>query len=424
MRVTYSARQIPLGRPVQLVGLAPGVLSSSPLARGLEHEAEVLSQLDHPNIVRLYDLKRDDSKLWLVLEDVDGPRLDELVSKDLSWQAVAAIGLDLARALTHAHSVGQTHGHLSTQSVQFTRGGRTKLSGFGQKPRPQDDEVEALEPHSRGGLSPEGSIGQSVGPLSDLFAWGALMYELLTKIPPFGSPDDSHYAARVRNDRQKALLLLRPDLPAALDHLVNQCLEKLPAARPGHARALAEQLESLVGSATLPLVRGELARLGFGPADELEAESLPGTAGQQGRPSRPPPQALIRFGIPIAAALLGACIALGALVLAEKREEQTEGVVPVRRDLPPEDALLLRVVATPWAHVLVDGEHLETTPFAQPLALTPGKHLVRLEHPNAAPEERIVEGRAGQAVLLNVQMHVERPLTLDAPREMPEENSP
>jgi serine/threonine-protein kinase len=132
----------------------------------------------------------------------------------------------------------------------------------------------------------------------------------------------------------------------------------------------------------------------------------------------------VRFGIPAAAAVLGAAVALGAVVFADRRDEQAERTAQVERDLPPEEALLLRVVATPWAHVLVDGEHLETTPFARPLALTPGKHLVRLEHPNAAPEERIVEGRAGQAVLLNVQMHVERPLTLDAPREIPEENSP
>lgn len=422
VRVTYLARQSPLGRSVQLVGLAPGVLSSSPLARALVHEAEVLARLDHPNIVRLYDLKQDDAGLWLILEDVDGPPLADLIPDKLAWQAVAAIGLDLARALVHAHSVGETHGHLSAHCVQFTKNGRTKLSGFGARPRPDDDQVEALEPQSPGGLSPEGSIGQPVGPLSDLFAWGSLMYELLTTQPPFGVPDDSHYAARVRNDRQKALVLVRPDLPAMLDHLVNQCLEKLPAARPAHAQTLAEQLESLIGSSTLPIIRSELGRLGW---RDTEAGELPET-GQApgGRGSTPPPRGLIRFGLPLAAALVGAALAIGGMFAFQKGDEAGKKTTTVATDLPTQDALLLRVVASPWAHVVVDGTHRETTPFATPISLTPGKHVVRLEHPHAAPEERVVEGRAGQTVLLDIQMHVERPLPPDIPDQAPEETTP
>jgi serine/threonine protein kinase len=409
---------------VKLLGLAPGVLSSSPLARALAHEGEVLSKLDHPNILRLFDLKRDDSELWLVLEEVDGPLLSELPYGELSWQGAAAIGLDIARALVHAHSVGEIHGHLNADAVQFTAEGRTKLSAFGQGQGPKDEQVEALEPHRTGGLSPEGSIGQTVGPLSDLFAWGALMYELLTQTPPFGSPDDSHYASRVRNDRPKALLLKRPDLPAALDHLINQCLEKLPSARPVNAEVLTEQLEALIGSATLPLIRAELIRLGKGPpgASPEDASYIPAPLLAQGGKAKP--QLFTRLVVPIATGVLGALLALTVFSLIERRSEQQKAALPVERQLPAEEALLLRVVASPWAHVLVDGKHRETTPFATPIPLTPGKHVVRLEHPSAAPEERIVEGRAGQAVLLNVQMHVEKPLSLELPAQAAEETSP
>src|SRR5690606_5238937 len=124
----------------------------------------VLAKLDHPNIQRLIDLRQDDSQLWLVLEEVDGPPLAELAKKALSLQAVAAIGLDLARALVHVHTAGETHGQLHAGAVQLTKSGRTKLLGFGRNLAPQSDQVEVLEPRTEGGLSPEGTIGQGVGP--------------------------------------------------------------------------------------------------------------------------------------------------------------------------------------------------------------------------------------------------------------------
>lgn len=407
---------------MQLVGLAPGVLTSSPLARTLEHEAEVLAKLDHPNILRLFDLKHDNEHLWLVFEEVDGPHLSELLGLDLSWQAIAAIGLDLTRALLHAHQAGETHGQLHVGSIQLTKSGRTKLSGFGQRPRPDGDEVEALEPQTRGGLSPEASIGQTVGPLSDLFAWGSLLYELLTGQPPFGDPNDTSYAARVRNDRPRPLLLLRPDLPGGLEHIIGRCLEKLPSERPAHAAEVAEALETLIGGATLPILRTELTRLGYSVsgADEGRAAVPVGP-----RERSQFAGALRVYWMPVSAAIIGAAVA-GTIVYSATRTKKTkpQDLLTEASSLPTDEALLLRVVASPWAHVLVDGKHRETTPFAQPIQLEPGKHVVRLEHPHAPAEERVVEGTPGQAVLLNVQMHVERPLELNAPETPLEENSP
>jgi hypothetical protein len=421
VRIVYDARQMPLGRPVELVGLSPGVLLTSPLARALLREAEVLAQLDHPNVQRLIDLRQDDSQLWLVLEQVDGPSLAELAKKELSLQAVAAIGLDLARALVHVHTAGETHGQLHLGAVQLTKSGRTKLSGFGRNLAPQSDQVEALQPRTEGGLSPEGSIGQAVGPLSDLFAWGALMYELLCEEPPFGDPNDTRYSSRVRNDRPTPLLLKRPDIPSSLEHIISRCLEKLPAERPAHAAEIAEILETVVGGSTVPILRAELLRLGYHVMGHEEGSpSLP--LAQKSHLEAIP--TLRHYALPALFGLCGALVAGTLVYTAMKAPAVRDEKVKVARDLLAEEALLLRVVASPWAHVIVDGKHRETTPFAEPIALPPGKHVVRLEHPHAATEERVVEGRAGQAVLLNVQMHVERPLNFDAPIEEPEETSP
>jgi serine/threonine-protein kinase len=78
--------------------------------------------------------------------------------------------------------------------------------------------------------------------------------------------------------------------------------------------------------------------------------------------------------------------------------------VAVQQNLPPSAYGALRVVAEPWAHVYVDGKLMETTPFANPILLTPGVHHLRLEHPSAPPERREVELAAGQSLLLEVSM--------------------
>jgi hypothetical protein len=241
-------------------------------------------------------------------------------------------------------------------------------------------------------------------------------------IAAFGDPNDTSYAARVRNDRPKPLLLLRPDLPSGLEHIIGRCLEKLPSERPAHAAEIAEALETLIGGATMPILRNELSRLGFSVigADEGRA-----AVASSSRERSPLSGALRLYGLSIGAAIASAALAgtvvyAGTRVKTKKPEEHTLEA----NSLPTDEALLLRVVASPWAHVLVDGQHRETTPFAQPIQLTPGKHIVRLEHPFAAAEERVVEGTPGQAVLLNVQMHVERPLELNAPETPVEENSP
>ncbi len=420
VRVIYAARQEPLGRPVQLVTLAPGVLSSSPRARALEYEAKVLAKLDHSNILRLYDLKRDGSQLWLVIEDVDGPQLRELISKKMSWQCAAAIGLDLARALSHAHHAGETHGKLRAASVQLKSTGQTKLSGFGELMPLEQDQAEALEPDRSGGLSPEGSVGQAVGPLSDLFSWGALLYEMLTTVQPFGDPLDTHYPARVRNEQARPLLSLHRELPPPLERLINQCLDKHPSERPSSAQAIVQELEKLIGSTTAPLVLTELQKL------QLTAVT------HHSKAAPPPLEVSPRRGSPrgkyvallVAAAFVGGALLSGGLIKLRTASPSPSSPSQKTRDLPLEQSLLLRAVASPWAHVLVDGLHRETTPFARPIALSPGPHLVRFEHPHAPPEERSIDGQAGQALLLNVQMHVKRPLVLEVPGEISEEESP
>ncbi len=417
-RVLYRARQVQLDRPVLLIGLAPGVLSSSPLSKRLEAEAQVLAELDHPNVLRLFDFVRTEEDFWLVLEEVDGPVLSELIGKEIPWQAVAATGLDLCRALTHAHRLGHHHGSLTAHVVQYSNKGRTKLSGFGRNVVSESDQVELLDTESRGGLSPETSIGQAHSPLSDLFALGALLYEMASDRPPFGSIDAIDYPKRVRNETPEPLVKVAPHLPHALTSLIEQMLEKLPANRPAHAAAVAEQLEGLIGGTTLPLIATALLDLGF---NHVEAPMVPVPLGTPYRPR----SGIFRRNAGLVASILlgltGLGVGISAFVHHQARDASSS---PVSAVAPQDTAMHLRVVASPWAHVYVDGKKRETTPFAHPIDLPPGAHVVRLQHPNAPSEERTITGQEGQVVLLNVQMHVKVELPSSLPVGEVKESTP
>lgn len=417
-RVFYGARQLNIGRSVLLVGLAPGVLPSSPVCRQLEAEGRVLAQLDHPTILRLYDLISDGGHIFLILENVDGPTLSELVTKKLSWQAIAAIGLDLCRALNHAHRLGHYHGSLTPQAVQFSKSACTKLSGFGRNVTHEPAQLEVLDTEVRGGISPETSIGQALTPLSDIFALGALLHELASGHPPFGEMIAIDYPTRVRNEAHPSLIQTAPHLPHALSNIIEQMLEKMPARRPASAAAIAEQLEAMIGGATLSIINQELLRLGYNTtlAPEPTARFVPIQ-----KPSR---RTLSNQWIALIVGLVISLLCLALVIHSRSAQEQAPVPYETKPIIEQEAVLHLRVIASPWAHVFVDGIRRETTPFAHPLTLSTGSHVVRLEHPSAPPEERTVSGKAGQVVLLNVQMHVKVELPSSLPMGKIEESTP
>lgn len=404
-----------------LVSLAEGVLSTSPPARALKREGEALAKLDHPNIVRLYELREEENQIWLVLEHLEGTPLSSLVHKKLSLEAICAIGLDLARALAHAHKRGLLHGHLQIDCIEISSEGRTKLGGFGHAEQTIEGR-EALTPDTPSALSPEATVGRATSELSDLFALGCLLYELIATEPPFGPPTDPPFPERVRNDSPRPLLAFRERIPGSLLLLIDECLEKSPSRRPESAEVVAARLEEVVGPSTMHAIARELLKVQAlsDPEDRSTDHSL--------KNSLAPEKHRMRRRVFGVKALLLSCVvgALGSVSLYSQLLEPSkpENLSSLDRTPEPSQAALLRVIASPWAHVLVDGVHVETTPFAQPITLAPGAHLVRLEHPHAPAEERPIHPKAGEAVLLNVKMHVKAPVDLGPSSAPPEETTP
>jgi serine/threonine-protein kinase len=185
--------------------------------------------------------------------------------------------------------------------------------------------------------------------------------------------------------------------------VIARCLEKLPSDRIGSASELASEL------------RQSLAEVWDGTPEQAILGAL-ASAGMVEAKAAPPKQALrvVRRtslgSVAVGLFLIGLGVVASGYALRRTfgpAEANRRAAAPL--STPGAEAAELRVVAHPWAHVFVDGQQRETTPFARPIKLSPGTHYVRLEHPNAVAERRTVAMAAGEAVLLEVDMKVVAP---------------
>jgi eukaryotic-like serine/threonine-protein kinase len=412
----YRATQVPLGRKVTIKALAPSVVPSSPFALALEREARLLGQLSHPNIIGLYDFVRKGDRLWLVLEAIDGWSLVELLdrAKRFSHPAAAGIARLLAQGLAHAHARGIVHRDVRPANVMLSKAGGVKLTDFSVASDERLPTAPELLDGSGGQpslayASPEQVLGEPPDPRSDLFSLGALLYELIAGMTPFGPADDPGATLRIRNEPPPPLGRYAPDLAPTLERVVQRCLQKMPAHRYQSAEELGVALDAA------------LADMGVSPRDAV-LEALSGL-GLAVKPSSP----VITVRVPrragpsltnVAAVLLGFSFLLGAgggaIELWARRSGSANGEAGPsgRLELVPATPGYLRVVAQPWAQVIVDGETFDTTPFARAIPLSPGTHYVRLEHPQAPTERRTIELSAGETILLDVSMKIRRPAGL------------
>ncbi|HEY8943899.1 MAG TPA: serine/threonine-protein kinase [Polyangiaceae bacterium] len=411
----YRAVQRPLGRPVLIKSIGASILPSSPFAASLEREARVLAELDHSNIVELYDFVRRDERMWMVLEHVDGWSLEEILkkAKKLPEPAALAIVLEVSRALAHAHEKGIFHRDIQPRNVLVSRRGEVKVTNFSIA---SDSRLETAPELLDGGasytgpsyMSPEQILGEPPDPRSDLFSLGVVLYELLAGERPFKAPDERNESLRIRSEPPPPLGRRVSGLSAISERIVMRCLEKLPSDRYQHARDLCSALESAcreIGvQSSQDAISRALADAGFvGVEGRIRDRQRSSPLGM--RASR---MTLTQAsaGLFLAFVLLASGIVL--IQIVARRGEARAGTEAGRQrlELVPQPAAYLRVVAEPWAHVVVNGQHVDTTPFARSIPLTAGTHYVRFEHPNAPTERRTVQLAPGETVLLNVTLRV------------------
>ncbi len=205
-------------------------------------EARAAAQLGHPAILQVFDVLEDNGD-WIVMEMVDGPDLATLVEDGpLVPRLVVDYGRQIADGLAAAHAKGIVHRDLKTQNVMVLPSGHLKILDFGlAKTLDGDQSLQGLAGTPRA-MSPEQALGRDVDARSDLFAFGVLLYELLTARSPFQGSSIGETLHRVATHRQPPVRDFDARIPAALSDLVDQLLEKDRRHRPPSAGAVAHDL--------------------------------------------------------------------------------------------------------------------------------------------------------------------------------------
>jgi hypothetical protein len=245
--VVYEARDVTLDQPVALKIVADGRSMSGRVVR----EVEAAAALSHPNIVALYDWFGDGQRSILVCELVDGESLDKLAG-ELGDGDVAAIGVELLDALAFAHSQGIIHRDIKPQNVMLDSVGHVKVMDFGiarlmdSDTLTQDGDVIGTVAY----MSPEQAAGRRVGPPSDVYSAGMVLYEMLAGEHPLRGQTPAETLSNVAAGRLPSLGLLRPDLAQDVVGLIDDACAPRPGERPTAAE-FSEALDELLQSGRL-----------------------------------------------------------------------------------------------------------------------------------------------------------------------------
>jgi serine/threonine-protein kinase len=276
MAVIYKARQVKLDRLVALKVIAAGPNARPTDRARFQTEARAVGRLSHPNIVEIHDVGEIDGYPYLVLEYLEGGDLETaLTGRLLSPREAAQILEPLARAAHHAHHHGVIHRDIKPGNVLLTHYrrlpgnqvdlGTPKLADFGLA-RCLGDAVGLTRTGVIVGtpayMAPEQVLGNKalIGPATDVHGLGALLYRMLTGMPPFLGDDSLSVGEQVLHHLPPPPSRLNPEVPADLDAICLRCLQKEPADRFSTAAELADALTRFLAGQPLPARTGTSQR--------------------------------------------------------------------------------------------------------------------------------------------------------------------
>src|SRR5208337_4394128 len=253
MGEVYRARDTRLDRIVAIKVLNSLVVTSPELKQRFEREARTISRLNHPHICTLHDVGHQDGTDFLVMEFLEGETLAQRLNKGaLAIPDFLKIGIDILDGLEQAHRAGIVHRDLKPGNVMLTKAG-AKLLDFGlAKPgavasasaasAPLFSAVMTISsPNPQSPLTSSGAIvgtvqymapeqfeGKEADARSDIFAFGAMLYEMATGRRPFAGKTQIKVVSAILEDDPPPASQIHPGLPAVIDHVIRTCLQKIP----------------------------------------------------------------------------------------------------------------------------------------------------------------------------------------------------
>jgi tRNA A-37 threonylcarbamoyl transferase component Bud32 len=280
MGTVYRASHLGLERPVAIKILKQEFAAHPEIAERFMREARTMARLKHPRGAMIFDAGHlADGRPFIVMEYVEGSTLAETLAREGQFAPERAVRIvsEICDVLAEAHALGIVHRDLKPSNIILNERGVCVLD-FGIAKVLQDStEVTRTHPTTESGLvigtprymSPEQCLGHRVGPATDLYSVGVLLYEMLAGRPPFVDQLSSVVLVKQATAQPTALLSLRPDLPRALALAVHTLLAKNPAHRPATAVEACRMVEQSVERARRLAVHG----------DGVEAEPFAGTLG-------------------------------------------------------------------------------------------------------------------------------------------------
>src|SRR5438093_48197 len=264
MGEVYRARDTRLGRDVAVKVLPGSFSTDSDRLRRFEQEACAASALNHPNILIVHDIGTHDGSPYIVSELLEGETLRQRISGTaLAQRRAIDYALGVAHGLAAAHEKGIVHRDLKPDNIFITKDGRVKILDFGiaKLTQPDGSQSQTDIPTRRvdtdpgvvmgtvGYMSPEQVKGRAVDHRSDIFSFGAILYEMLSGRRAFHGESAAETMSAILKEDPPDLSETNHNISPALERLVNHCLEKNPEARFHSASDLAFALEALSGSA-------------------------------------------------------------------------------------------------------------------------------------------------------------------------------
>jgi serine/threonine protein kinase len=327
MGEVYRARDTRLGREAALKVLPEALVADAERRERFDREARAVAALNHPNIVTIYGVEEIGPSAVLAMELVDGrPLSDSIPGGGMPIGRLLQLAIQLADAVSAAHSRGIIHRDLKPANIMVTSEGRVKVLDFGlAKLRPEAEAADAATRMASSVVTGEGRIlgtiaymspeqaeGKTVDHRSDIFSLGIVLYEMSTGQPPFTGDSSLAILSSIMKDTPGSVSDLNPALPPEVGRIVRRCLAKDPEQRYQSAKDVRNDLEQL-------------------KREVDSGEVVTRTSGEHAQPvpaTRRSPRLVVLAGS-IAAALLVVVLAAGWLVLARRphleKASQTSG---------------------------------------------------------------------------------------------------
>ena len=251
MGVVYQVHDPNLDILLALKVLRQDRVSSEAFVKRFLREARVLGRLNHPNIVRVYNVDEDQGTVYIAMEFVEGePLSDVLAGKALTAGEIAELGIVVAETLDYAHEKGIVHRDIKPSNIMLKPNGQLKITDLGiahiEDPSAHQQTQAGEILGTPAYMAPEQVLGRPVDGRSDIFSLGVILYELSTGKRPFAGDNLAAIFRAITQDDPPEPASINPAIPPELSRAIMICLRKTPDERFARGTALAEALRSAV----------------------------------------------------------------------------------------------------------------------------------------------------------------------------------